>query len=175
MSDISSELPAYDPGTVPAWARESIACIGREHTENLRWHLDHVAEIEAAKRYMAEHPPSPPPASARDLLHLAAIEAWRAIASGKPVPAIDPAGLRTEIYEAFETGDGRNLVDQLYGTWLDLARQHGIPVADEHGDLLPGLDDAITATITAAVWFGITTGSLTLTGSYHIPRKFLHR
>ena len=44
----------------------------------------------------------------------------------------------------------------------------------EHGDLLPDVDDAITRTVTAAIWFGITTGYLTLTGSYHIPRKFLY-
>jgi hypothetical protein len=35
--------------------------------------------------------------------------------------------------------------------------------------------DAITRTVTAAIWFGITTGYLTLTGSYRIPRKFLYR
>ena len=75
--------------------------------------------------------------------------------------------------EAFETGDGGNLVDQVHGTWLGLARQHGIPVTDEHGDLLPGLDSAITGTITAAIWSGITTGYLTIAGSYYIPRRFL--
>jgi hypothetical protein len=36
------------------------------------------------------------------------------------------------------------------------------------------VDDAITRTVTAAIWFGITTGYLTLTGTYRIPRKFLH-
>ena len=44
-------------------------------------------------------------------------------------------------------------------------------MADEHGDLLPGLDNAVTGTITAAIWFGITTGYFTLTGSYRIPRR----
>lgn len=44
---------------------------------------------------------------------------------------------------------------------------------DERGDLLPEVDDAITGLITAAIWFGITTGYFTLTGSYSIPRKFL--
>lgn len=39
----------------------------------------------------------------------------------------------------------------------------------------PDVDDAITHTVTAAIWFGITTGYLTLTGSYHIPRKYLYR
>ena len=37
------------------------------------------------------------------------------------------------------------------------------------------MDDAITRTVTAAIWFGLSNRSLTLTGSYHIPRKFLHR
>ena len=44
---------------------------------------------------------------------------------------------------------------------------------DEHGHLRPEVDAAITRTVTAAIWFGITTGYLTLTGSYHIPRKYL--
>jgi hypothetical protein len=81
--------------------------------------------------------------------------------------------LRLEIYEAFEASDGHNPVDHIYDTWLELACQHGIPVANEHGDLLPALDDAITGTITAAVWFGITIGYFALTGSYHIPRQLL--
>lgn len=40
---------------------------------------------------------------------------------------------------------------------------------DGHGGLLPGVDDAITRTVTGAVWLGITTGYLTLTGSCRIP------
>lgn len=81
--------------------------------------------------------------------------------------------MQQAIYEAFETSDGRNQVDQLCGDWLDLARQHDFPVADERGDLLPDVDDAITRTVTAAIWFGLTTGYLTVTGSYHIPCKLL--
>ncbi len=77
------------------------------------------------------------------------------------------------IYEAFATSYGRSHVDQLYEDWLELVRQRGIPMDDEHGDLLPDVDDAITHTVSAAIWFGITTGYMTLTGSYHIPRKFL--
>jgi hypothetical protein len=42
-------------------------------------------------------------------------------------------------------------------------------VHDEHGNLLPGADDAVTRTVTAAIWFGITTGYLTLAGSCRIP------
>jgi hypothetical protein len=33
--------------------------------------------------------------------------------------------------------------------------------------------DAISHTVSAAIWFGLTAGHLTLTGHYHIPRKFL--
>jgi hypothetical protein len=57
--------------------------------------------------------------------------------------------------------------------WLDLARQAGIAVDDEHGDLRPDVLDAVTHTVSAAIWFGLATGYLTLTGTYHIPRKFL--
>ena len=115
------------------------------------------------------------PAEARDLLHLSAIRAWQALASGRPAPDLDPAALQQAIYEAFETSDGISPVEQLCEDWLELARQRGLPVDDEHGDLLPDVDDAITRTVTAAIWFGLTTGYLPQTGSYHIPRKFLYR
>jgi hypothetical protein len=55
----------------------------------------------------------------------------------------------------------------------ELARQCGIAVDDEYGDLLPGVLDATSRTVSQAIWFGLTTGYLTLTGSYYIPRKFL--
>ena len=45
----------YDPGAVPAWARETIGRVAREHPEALAFHLDHVAEIEAAKRHPRHH------------------------------------------------------------------------------------------------------------------------
>ena len=70
------------------------------------------------------------------------------------------------------TSDGRQ-VDQLCEGWLDLARQCGIAVDDEHGELRPDVLDAISHTVSAAIWYGLTTAYLTLTGSYHIPRKFL--
>ena len=71
------------------------------------------------------------------------------------------------------TSDGRNEIDQLCEGWLELAGQCGITVNDEHGDPRPDIRDAITRTVSAAIWFGLTTGYLTLTGRYHIPRKFL--
>jgi hypothetical protein len=163
-----------DPGSVSEWARESIAHIAREHPGNLSCHLAWVAEIEAAKRRTAGHPPRPPvPAGPRDLLHLAAIEAWQALASGRPAPVLDPVILYQVMYDTFTTGNGASPVEQLIEDWYDLARQCGIRVHDEHGDLLPEVDAAITRTVTAAIWFGITTGYLALTGSYRVPRKYL--
>jgi hypothetical protein len=136
-------------------------------------HLDQVAEIETARLHAAGHPPPPgPPADPRDLLHLSAIQAWQALASGQPAPGLDP-DLEQGIYEAFTTSDGRCPVDQLCDGWLDLARECGITVDDEDGELRPDVLDAISHTISAAIWYGLTTGYLTLTGSYHIPRKFL--
>ena len=145
----------YDPGAVPAWARETIGRVAREHPEALAFHLDHVAEIEAAKRHPAKYQPSPD--NPRDLLHLSVIQAWQALASGRPVPDLDPAALEQTIYEAFVTSDGQYQVDQLCEGWLELARQCGLAVDDEHGDLLPDVLDAISHTVSAAIWFGLTT------------------
>ncbi len=151
---------AYDPAAVPQWARETIALIAREQPERLAFHLGHVAEIEAAGRNRAEHPPPPPPAGPRDILHLAAIQAWQALASGQPAPALDPAALEQTIHEAFTPGEGWHPVDQLCEDWLALARQHGIPVQGEDGDPLPGVLDAIERTVSAAIWFAAITTSL---------------
>jgi hypothetical protein len=46
-------------------------------------------------------------------------------------------------------------------------------VNDQHGDPRPDIRDAITRTVSAAIWFGLTSGYLTLAGRYHILRKFL--
>ena len=132
-----------------------------------------MAEIEAARRRAAENPP-PPPDNPRDLLHLSAIRTWQALADGRPAPDIDLADLEQAIYEGFVTSDSWHPVDQLCERWLDLASQCGLAVDDEQGDL-PRTDmlDTISRTISAAIWFGLTTGYLTLTGRYTIPRKFL--
>ena len=164
---------SYDPGAVPEWARETIAQIARERPQNLAHHLDHVTEIKAAKQHAPRHPP-PTPASPLDFLHLSAIRTWQALADGQPAPDLDP-DLEQAIYEAFVTSDGHCQVDQLCEGWLDLARQCGIAVEDQDGDLLPDVFDAISYTVSAAIWFGLTAGYLTLTGSYHIPCKFLTR
>lgn len=113
------------------------------------------------------------PEETRGFLHLSAIRAWQAIADGRPVPEIDPLALHPDICEAFTDGNGTSPVEQIIGDWYDQARQCGITVNDEHGNLRPGIDDAITRAVVASVWFGITTGYLTLAGSYRIPRRFL--
>jgi hypothetical protein len=69
-----------------------------------------------------------------------------------------------------QRGGGHDAVDL---GWYELARQCGIRVHDEHGDIRPDIDEAITRTVIAAIWFGITAGYLTMTGAYHIPRKYL--
>jgi hypothetical protein len=168
----SPDSKIYDPGAVPAWARESIDQIARQHPEALAFHLGHVAEIEAAKRRVPRQP-LPPPAEARDILHLAAIEAWQALASGEPAPGLDPVALFQVMHDTFAVGNGISPVEQLIEDWYELARQCGINVNDEHGDLRPDIDQAITRIVTAAIWFGITTGYLTLAGSYYIPRRYL--
>jgi hypothetical protein len=150
-----------------------MAWIAQEHPEHLAWHLDHVAEIEAAKRRHTAGQPPLPPTEPRDLLHLAAIQAWQALASGQPAPDLDRTALDQTIYDVFATSDGRNHVDLLCDDWLKTARQCGIPVDDEHGELRPDVLDTISHTVSAAIWFGLTNGYLTLTGRYHIPRKFL--
>ena len=89
-------------------------------------------------------------------------------------PRLDLLALYQAICEASEISGSQNPIDQFYSNWEDVARQHAITVTDEHGDLLPDLDDAITGLITAAIWSGISIGYFTIAGGhYHIPRKFL--
>ena len=144
---------ACDLAAVPEWARESIACTAREHPENLPGQLSHVAEIEAARRYTAEHPAPqpPPPDNARDFLHLAAIEAWQAIASGKPAPRIDPVELFQDLHDVFAPGTSITPVEQLIDDWYELAHESGITVTDDDGELRPDIDAAITRTVTASI------------------------
>jgi hypothetical protein len=59
----------------------------------------------------------------------------------------------------------------LIDDWYERARRCGITVTDEDDELRPDIGQAITRTVTASIWFGITTGYLTLTGSYGIPRR----
>lgn len=162
------------PAAVPEWARESIARTARDYPGNLPGQLSHVAEVEAARRHMAQHPPLQPPLpdDPRGFLHLLAIQAWQAIASGRPAPAIAPCELCLVISDAFETPGG-NLSDQVYDTWCRLAEEHGLTITDEDGDFLEPLEAAVSGLIAAAIWFGITTGYYTLAGQYSIPRKFL--
>jgi hypothetical protein len=124
---------------------------------------------------LAGHPAPlpPPPDNARDFLHLCAIEAWQAIAHGRPAPDMDPAELFQDLHEVFAPGAKITPVEQLIEDWYELARECGITVTGEDGELRPDIDAAITRTVTASIWFGITTGYLALAGSYQIPRRFL--
>jgi hypothetical protein len=160
---------AYDLRAVPEWARESIARTAREHPENLAFALAHVAEIEDAKRYLAEHPPvrPAPPDDPRDFLHLLAVEAWRALASGQPAPGVDPVALDQGISAAC---GGSSPIDELCESWLEAARQRGITVDDENGDILLA---TVIPVITVAFWSGLTTGHYAITREYSTPRRFL--
>ncbi len=111
-------------------------------------------------------------AEAREDLHLAAIEAWEAIDRNQPAPDIDPAELFEELHLLFAPGNAISPVEQLIEDWYELARQSGINVNDENGDLRPEIDQAITRAVTASVWFGITTGYQAIAGGPHpVPRK----
>jgi hypothetical protein len=112
-------------------------------------------------------------ASARDDLHLAAIRAWQALARQQPASAMDPAELFQELHDLFASGSSITPVEQLVEDWYELARQCGINVNDEDGELRPDVDEAITRIVTASVWFGITAGHHAITGGAHsVPRRF---
>jgi len=73
--------------------------------------------------------------------------------------------------DVFGADSAISRVGQLIDDWHELARKCGITVTDEDDELRPDTDQAITRTVTASIWFGITTGYLTLTGSYGIPGR----
>jgi hypothetical protein len=115
-----------------------------------------------------------PPLSARDFLHLNAIDAWASLAAGTRPSYIDLRDYYQQMHKAFEPGNGRrNPLDGFRSQGEEIAIRHGLTVQDEGGDpLRPDVDDAITGLITGAIWFGITTGHYTITGGrYRIPRR----
>lgn len=61
--------------------------------------------------------PNTPAADARDFLHLAAIEAWQAIASGRSAPGIDSVVLFQELHDVFAPGTSITPVEQLIEDW----------------------------------------------------------
>lgn len=160
---------AFDPEAVPEWARESVARTARDHPGNLPFVLGHVAEIEDARRYLAAHPPvmPDPPEDPREYLHLLAVGAWRALASGQPAPGVDPIALDEGIRAAC---GGSDPIEELCESWLEAAREHGITVNDDNGDALLA---TIIPVITAAFWSGLTTGHYALTRECSTPRRFL--
>lgn len=115
-------------------------------------------------------PATVPSGDARDFLHLCAIRAWHALAAGMPAPDLDPVVLETEIDAAF---GGDSPVSELCERWLQTAREHGIEVDGDDGDILM---NTVFPVITAAFWSGLTTGHHAITGGAHfIPRKFMPR
>jgi hypothetical protein len=171
VAELFAPYRPYEPGTVPEWARESTASIARDHPETLPGHLYKVAEIEAARRYGIAHPVTPPPLpdDPRECLHLFAVRAWRCLASGQPAPALDLTALGQGIYEAF---GGDSPVDELCDEWLNAARQRGITVDGEDGEILPDFLETISQVITAAFWSGLTTGHYAITREFSTPHKF---
>ena len=86
-------------------------------------------------------------------------------------PRPGPGSPEQEICDAF---GGNSPVDELCDDWLKTARERGITVDDERGEILPDVLHIITRTITAAFWSGLTTGHFTITRRrYSIPRQFL--
>jgi hypothetical protein len=61
---------------------------------------------------------------------------------------------------------GSSPIDELCEDWLNAARERGITVDDENGDIL--LATVIPA-ITAAFWSGLTTGHYAITREYSTP------
>jgi|SRR5215467_210953 len=164
--------PAF---TVPDVAREMLAQVRRDHPESLPHILRWLADIEEAKPYLAEHPaPPPPPLSELDYLHLSALRTWMALSQGRPAPALDTEYLYQLIYTQFRDRDGQSQVDRLCEQWLSAAREYGLAVEYGDGNLLPGVLDATTHTVSEAIWFGLTQGHVTMTGgAYHVPRRLL--
>jgi hypothetical protein len=114
--------------------------------------------------------PANPTQEPRNFLHLLAIGAWRALASGQPVPDLHPDLLEQEIRDAF---GGSSPIDELFDQWLEAARQSGITVDDRDGDILPAATQTILPVLTAAFWSGLTTGHHAIAGGYGVPRKLM--
>ena len=79
--------------------------------------------------------------------------------------------LGQEIRDAF---GGTSPVDELCDDWLEAAREAGITVEDEDGDILPAVIQTIMPALTAAFWSGLTTGHHTIAGGrYFVSRKLM--
>ena len=151
----------------------AVARIAREQPKTLAQWLAHVAEVEGAKQRVAEHPT---PRRLRRTTH-ATTCTWPPSRHGKPSPTVGPprcgpvdpvSGIARCIrHRRRHLPQG----EQLIGDWCELAPECGIAVTDEDDELRPGIGQAITRTVTASVWFGVTTGCLTPTGGWGIPSR----
>jgi hypothetical protein len=128
-----------------------------------------MAEIEDARRCLAARPPvrPEPPDDPRDFLRLPAVQAWRALASGRPVPGVGPIALDQGIGAACGGGDP---IGELCESWLEAARERGIAVDDDNGGTLLA---TVIPVITAAFWSGLATGHCAITRECSTPRRFL--
>jgi hypothetical protein len=149
--------------------------VERDQPDALPHILNWLADIESAKTYLAEHPAPPPTLlSPLDYLYLSVIQTWVALSEDSPAPTLGRQDLHEAIYSEFRTHDGQHHVDRLCDEWLAAAREIGLAVEDDDGDLLPDVCEAITHTVSEAIWFALTEGYATMTGGrYDVPHRFL--
>jgi hypothetical protein len=106
---------------------------------------------------------------ARGYLRLNASRAWHALATGQPAPAPDLAAIDQAVYDTFH---GDSPINELCDDYFNAAREHGIAVEGEDGQVLPGVLDTVSQVITAAFWSGLTTGHYAITRRFSTPGKF---
>jgi len=80
-----------------------------------------------------------------------AIRTQIALYQGRPAPALDTEDLHQVIYTQFCDRDGQPHVDRLREQWLSAAREHGLAVEGGDGNLLPGVLDSTTHTVSEAI------------------------
>lgn len=84
---------------------------------------------------------------------------------------MDPAALEEEINEAF---GGYSPLYQLCDDWLNAARERGVRVDDEDGEILSSVMETIMPVLTRAFWSGLTTGHHAIVGGrYFVPRQLM--
>ena len=93
------------------------------------------------------------------------------MASGQPAPGVNLVILATEISAVF---GGDSPVDELCDDWLNAARERGITVDGEDGEILDAVIETVMPALLAAFWSGLTTGHHAIAGGrYFIRRKLM--
>jgi hypothetical protein len=90
----------------------------------------------------------------------------RELAFGRAVPDIDQDILSQDLYDFF----GIDRLDPMCDEFIDAARNCGLAVTDDDGDLRPDLLNAVTAAVVRGIWFGLTEAYMDIMGHVHIPR-----